>query len=57
LFLTFEKYYLDIQEDQLKAGFTLADQGFAREPTERYGKTSSLQSSTSGFCGRKAPEY
>lgn len=34
---SFKKYHLDIQEDQLKAGIKPEDNGYGREPSERYG--------------------
>ena len=32
------QFHLDIQEDQLKAGIKPCDNGYGREPSERYGK-------------------
>ncbi|KAJ5317671.1 hypothetical protein N7508_002179 [Penicillium antarcticum] len=40
---SFKKFYLDIQEDQLKAGIMPADNGYGREPSERYGTLTTMQ--------------
>lgn len=37
------QFYLDIQEDQLKAGVKPSDSGYGREPSERYGKLSCIE--------------
>lgn len=34
-----QQFHLDIQEDQLKSGLRPADNGYGREPSERYGET------------------
>lgn len=41
---SFKKFHLDIQEDQLKAGVKPEDNGYGREPSERYGMFPSLGS-------------
>ncbi|PGG99575.1 hypothetical protein GX51_06224 [Blastomyces parvus] len=38
---SFKKYYLDIQEEQLKAGLRPGDQGYGEEPNSRYGTLTS----------------
>ncbi|OGE56888.1 hypothetical protein PENARI_c002G01717 [Penicillium arizonense] len=40
---SFKKFHLDIQEDQLKAGIMPADNGYGREPSERYGTLTTIQ--------------
>ncbi|KAJ5184006.1 hypothetical protein N7492_001622 [Penicillium capsulatum] len=40
---SFKKFHLDIQEDQLKAGIKPQDNGYGREPSERYGTLTTIQ--------------
>ncbi|KAG2016648.1 hypothetical protein GB937_006126 [Aspergillus fischeri] len=40
---SFKKFHLDIQEDQLKAGMRPGDNGYAREPSDRYGTLTTIQ--------------
>jgi predicted dehydrogenase len=40
---SFKKFHLDIQEDQLKAGVKPQDNGYGREPRERYGTLTTIQ--------------
>ncbi|KAF4206908.1 hypothetical protein CNMCM8927_004243 [Aspergillus lentulus] len=40
---SFKKFHLDIQEDQLKAGVRPGDNGYAREPSDRYGTLTTIQ--------------
>ncbi|KAJ5665026.1 uncharacterized protein N7477_007474 [Penicillium maclennaniae] len=40
---SFKKFHLDIQEDQLKAGIMPQDNGYGREPSERYGTLTTIQ--------------
>ncbi|KAF7167689.1 hypothetical protein CNMCM5623_000936 [Aspergillus felis] len=40
---SFKKFHLDIQEDQLKAGIKPGDNGYAREPNDRYGTLTTIQ--------------
>ena len=40
---SFKKFYLDIQEDQLKAGMQPTDNGYGREPSERYGTLTTMK--------------
>ncbi|EAW12594.1 putative NAD binding Rossmann fold oxidoreductase [Aspergillus clavatus NRRL 1] len=40
---SFKKFHLDIQEDQLKAGMRPGDNGYAREPSDRYGTLITIQ--------------
>jgi predicted dehydrogenase len=37
------QFHLDIQEDQLKAGIKPQDNGYGREPSERYGTLTTIQ--------------
>jgi predicted dehydrogenase len=34
---SYKKFHLDCQEDQLKSGMKPSDNGYGREPSERYG--------------------
>ncbi|KAJ5716423.1 hypothetical protein N7493_008334 [Penicillium malachiteum] len=40
---SFKKFHLDIQEDQLKAGIMPEDNGYGREPQERYGTLTTIK--------------
>ncbi|KAJ5586427.1 hypothetical protein N7450_006214 [Penicillium hetheringtonii] len=40
---SFKKYHLDIQEDQLKEGMKPEDNGYGREPSERYGTLTTIK--------------
>ncbi|KAJ5856109.1 dehydrogenase [Penicillium soppii] len=41
---TFKKYHFDVQEEQLKSGMRPGDEGYGKEPSERYGTLTSVQS-------------
>ncbi|KAI9929825.1 hypothetical protein ASPWEDRAFT_147133 [Aspergillus wentii DTO 134E9] len=40
---SFQKFHLDCQEDQLKAGMKPSDNGYGREPSDRYGSLTTVQ--------------
>ncbi|KAL5360414.1 hypothetical protein BJX96DRAFT_150310 [Aspergillus floccosus] len=40
---SYKKFHLDCQEDQLKSGMKPSDNGYGREPSERYGFLTTIQ--------------
>ncbi|RAL14408.1 putative NAD binding Rossmann fold oxidoreductase [Aspergillus homomorphus CBS 101889] len=40
---SFRKFHLDIQEEHIKAGLSAGDNGYGREPSERYGTLTTIQ--------------
>ncbi|KAF9891024.1 hypothetical protein FE257_005281 [Aspergillus nanangensis] len=40
---SYKKFHLDVQEDQLKSGMKPADNGYGREPSDRYGSLTTIK--------------